>query len=366
MSSIVIRGGHLVTPTEERIADLILSDGLISSIGVSDNKLQSVENIDATGCWVTPGLIDLQVNGGPACDFWADPSPAQVKQLAEELAAAGVTTILPTLITDELEHLSKNIAFVEGLQKQQLAVRMPGIHLEGPCLSPERPGVHPKQHIQPLTMAVAKQLAASSVKLITLAPELDPSGECVAFFRSKGIEVALGHSNATYDEAKAAFDADVRMMTHTYNALPPIHHRAPGAVVAALLDRRVMCCLICDGQHVSPPAAELVIRTKGVNGTILVTDIAHVGTSQGGLVGSSIMLDEAVRNVVNWGIATFQQAILMSSYNPAKAMGWQDLGELAIGKKADVLVWDRATLALKHVIADGKVLGARTAGQQRR
>lgn len=387
MSSIVIRGGRLITPTEERITDLVITDGVIASVGPLSEKPENARQIDASGCYVTPGLIDLQVNGAPSCNFWGDPTLADVSTFAGELVKAGVTTIMPTLITDDLDHLRKNIEFLENevgvgprqltetsseavaevkqasktgpkatqLKSRPLPVRMPGIHLEGPCLSPERPGVHPKQHLKPLSMSVAEKLASDGVKLVTLAPELDHSGKCIAFFRSKGIEVALGHSNATYEEADKAFAADVRLMTHTYNALPPIHHRAPGAVTAALLDNRVMCCVICDGQHVSAPAAALVLRTKGIARTILVTDIAPVGTSHGGLVGSSIMLDEAVRNVVKWGIASFTDAVQMASYNAAKAMGWADhIGHLSLGKQADVVIWDRKTLKIQHVIARGE------------
>jgi N-acetylglucosamine-6-phosphate deacetylase len=361
MSRIVIRGGRVVTPIEERFTDVIVEGGVIQSVGSSDEKPGDSTIIDASGCFVTPGLIDLQVNGAPSCNFWGDPTAGDVANFAQELVKAGVTTILPTLITDDLDHLRKNIDFLEkevgvgNLQQGKLPVRMPGIHLEGPCLSPERPGVHPKQHIKPLSLDVVKQIASASVKLVTCAPETEPSGEALRELRSRGIEVALGHSNATYEEAKAAFDRDVKFMTHTFNALPPIHHRAPGAVTAALLDNRVMCCLICDGHHVSPPAAELVLRTKGVKRTILVTDVASVGTSQGGLVGASILLDEAVRNVVKWGIATFSDAIMMSTLNPAKAMGWdKSIGSIAQGKEADIVVWDQKSLRVLHVIAGGK------------
>jgi N-acetylglucosamine-6-phosphate deacetylase len=385
MSSIVIRGGRVVTPIEERFTDVVVDGGLISAVGPAGDVPVDAQTIDASGCFVTPGLIDLQVNGAPSCDFWGDPTVSDVAAFAEELAKAGVTTILPTLITDDLDHLRKNIDFLEkelwvgvrqlggsdtGLEveakttkggaaakvkQRPLPVRMPGIHLEGPCLSPQRPGVHPKQHLQPLTMAVVKRLVSDSVKLVTLAPELDPTAECVAELRSHNIEVALGHSNATFEEARGAFDSGIKMVTHTYNAMPPIHHRDPGAVTAALLDNRVICCLICDGHHVSAPAAELVLRMKGIGGTILVTDIAHVGTSQGSLVGSSILLDEAVRNVVKWGIASFIEAIAMSSFNPAKAMGWEgQIGHLASGKQADIVIWDAKTLKVKHVIAGGR------------
>jgi N-acetylglucosamine-6-phosphate deacetylase len=233
---------------------------------------------------------------------------------------------------------------------------MPGVHLEGPCLSPQRPGVHPPQHLQPLSLEVLRKITTNIVKLITLAPELNPSAEIVQFLSDKKVCVALGHSNATYEEAQNAFAQGVSMMTHTFNAMAPLHHRNPGAVTAALLDDKVWCCVIADGQHLVPPAVQLILRTKGFAKTILVTDIAHVGTSQGGLVGSSILLNEAVENVVKWGFCTFPQAIRMASYNPAKALGWeQKIGVLAPGAAADVVVWDKETLAIKRVISRGQL-----------
>lgn len=368
---LLVFNGHIVSPKEERFADLLVEDSLITGVGTIEDRSGDVKAIDASGCWVTPGLIDLQVNGGPGCDFWGDPDVHQVTALCDVMVKAGVTTMLPTLITGDLDHVRKNVDFLEkklGVGSAQLGggesskqkkpglpIRLPGIHLEGPCLSPQRPGVHPPAHLKPLSVDVLKKLVSTSVKLITLAPELDPTGVAIKWLQEKGVCIALGHSNATYVEAQAAFDAGIQLVTHTYNAMPPIHHRAPGAVTAALLNDSVSCCVICDGQHVSAPAAQLVFRAKGIDRSILVTDIAHVGTSKGELVGSSILLDEAVRNVVRWGIATFQQAIAMATYNPAAAMGWTDsLGELAVGKQADIVIWDKKTLAIKHVIVGGE------------
>jgi N-acetylglucosamine-6-phosphate deacetylase len=357
MSELVISGGHIVTPLEERLTDLHIVGDRIADVGRVPLSGAPKQQIDASGCWVTPGLFDLQVNGGPECDFWGDPTVEQVEQFAKNLAQHGVTAILPTLITDDLDHLRKNIDFLEKARQRRMPVRMPGIHLEGPCLSPEKPGVHPPQHIAPLTMDVIQRIIAGPVKLITLAPEKDPSGKTLAALAEKGVVVSLGHSNATFEEAQTAFDRGISMMTHTFNALPPIHHRSPGAVTAALLDERVWCCVICDGKHVSEPAAKLIFRTKGARKSILVTDIAHVGTSQGGLVGSSIMLDEAVRNAVRWGALSFQDAILAASYNPAKAMGCEnEFGHLAPGKQADIVIWDKQTLAIKHVISAGELI----------
>jgi N-acetylglucosamine-6-phosphate deacetylase len=380
---LVVRGGQVLTPLEERLTDILVEDGLIARIGdlggLSDGRVgggsggeaaragaRGAHVIDAAGCLVTPGLFDLQVNGGPDCDFWGELNAESVARFTKTLAAAGVTAFLPTIITTDLAGIRKNVRFLKkevpmngskGSSRQQFWSRMPGIHLEGPCLSPQKPGVHPLEHLQPLTPEVISQLVDDSVRLITLAPELDPSGACLKLLHAKGIRVALGHSDATYEEAQQAFGFGVRMMTHTFNALPGLHHRKPGAVAAALLNDDVYCCMICDGKHLAPAAAQLILKTKGVARTILVTDIAQVGTIQGGLVGSSILLDEAVRNVVQWGIASFRDAIVMSTYNPAKAMGLEDsLGQLEVGRHADFVLWNAQTLAIEKVFVGGELV----------
>lgn len=365
---LIVRGGQVLTPLEERLTDILVDkQGRIAQIGdVGD--VASAEVVDARGCFVTPGLFDLQVNGGPECDFWGELEVSAVARFTKTMAAAGVTAFLPTIITGDLDGMLKTVEFLKsqaattgstngskGKSGEEFWARMPGVHLEGPCLSPAKPGVHPLQHLQPLTTAVIDRLADQTVRLITLAPELDPSGACLKLLHDKGIIVALGHSDATYEEAQKAFAQGVHMMTHTFNALPGLHHRKPGAVMAALLNDLVYCCMICDGKHLDPAAAHLIFKTKGVEHTILVTDIAHVGTSQGGLVGSSILLDEAVRNVVNWGIASFRDAIVMASFNPAKAMGLDDsYGQLALGRHADLVLWDESTLAVKQVFVGGR------------
>ena len=191
---------------------------------------------------------------------------------------------------------------------------------------------------------------------MTVAPETDPTYECVDYLKSRHISLSLGHSNATFEEAQNAFDKGIRLMTHTFNALPPLHHRAPGAVVAAMLDDRVSCCVICDGLHVDPQAVKLLLKVKGVAKVILVTDAAQVGTKEGGLVGSSIDLSTAVRNVTRWGAASFPEAVRMATVNPAKAMGMEKrIGQIDPGHCADLVVWDKHSLAIRYVIVAGRV-----------
>src|SRR5579872_3016604 len=207
MKELLIRGGQIVTANEIYRADLYVKNGQIhfvrsSTVGQGNYKrkrqksYQTETIIDARGCYVTSGLFDLQVNGSTTCDLWADPNANQFNALCQTLLEAGVTAFLPTLITDELRHLNKNIAFLESMGVTgQLAsicqekagkfnaselITMPGIHLEGPFLSPEKPGVHPKQYIKPLQLSQLQGLARPSVKLLTLAPELSNGEKSVA------------------------------------------------------------------------------------------------------------------------------------------------------------------------------------------
>jgi N-acetylglucosamine-6-phosphate deacetylase len=367
MTTLALTGGEIVTPLEERFTTLWLHGSVIGGLG--DRSLDGSSGhstLDVSGCYVTPGLFDLQVNGSAKCNLWADPAPCELEALRADLATQGVTSFLPTLITDDVGHMKENLAFLKdcGAGGKELdaayeagGARMPGVHLEGPCLSPERPGVHPRQCLKPLTRSLMEELATGPVALVTLAPELESDGAAVEYLVGRSIRVSLGHSNATYDEASLAFDRGVRLVTHTFNALPPLHHRQPGAVGAALRNCLVSACVICDGLHVDPTMVRILIQYKGVPQVILVSDAAHVGTSQGGLVGSSISLAQAVRNVVGWGIVSFAEAVRMASWNPASVMGYQDrIGHLAQGKCADVVVWDRQTLEVRHVILAGRLL----------
>ena len=365
MADLVIKGGYAVTPLSERLTNIWVKGNKIHALDEKHEGQGDFETLDATGMYVTPGLFDLQVNGDHDCNLWADPSDKELDKLKNNLAQHGVTSFLPTLITDDVGHLKKNIQFLSkaGVGPDQInrpaskGSSMLGVHLEGPFLSPAKPGVHPPQFLKPLSVDGISEVVNGSVALVTLAPELEPDGKVIEFLRRKGIAVSLGHSNANFEEAQTAFARGVGLMTHTFNALPPLKHRDPGAVGAAMLDENVTCCVIADGLHVDAPVVKLLIRIKGPDKVILVSDAAHVGTAGGGLVGSSITLDQAVQNVVKWGAATFGQAILMAAYNPAKAMGYEHvIGELAAGRIADIVLWDKESLQVKHVIKSGQKL----------
>ncbi|HIA53906.1 MAG TPA: hypothetical protein EYN91_17740 [Candidatus Melainabacteria bacterium] len=364
MKKLRLVGGQVITPLEVRFADILIEGGLITAIVPQEQSTPAFENLDVSGRLVTPGLIDLQLNGGPALDFWGKPTEQELEKFTREQAVGGVTTFLPTLITAAIDHLVENIDWLNkhavngnlALAKG-LSARMPGIHLEGPCLSPKRPGVHPPEHLQPFSIDVLKRLIKPGVSLMTVATELDPDGEALQFLQNNGVVASLGHSNANLDEARKAFDAGVRMMTHTFNAMAPLHHRDPGAAGAALMDDRVTCCLIADGLHLAPETVSLILRLKGPRRAILVTDAARIGTTGGGLVGSSIHLADAVRNCVQWQSASFQTAVRMASYNPARALRLDEkVGHIEVGKFADLVIWNPVNLSVERVLVDGQIL----------
>ncbi|MDX2107132.1 MAG: N-acetylglucosamine-6-phosphate deacetylase [Candidatus Melainabacteria bacterium] len=362
---LLIKNGLVVTKNGQQMSSVLIKNGRIEDINDSNLGTDELDCtiIDASGCYVTPGLIDLQVNGSPKCNLWADPSANELEDLRRQMIECGVTSFLPTLITDDIDHLNKNISFLNangvGMKEtngETDLARMPGIHLEGPFLSAQRPGVHPPQHIKPLNLQNVKQVSCENVKLMTVAPETDVSGEAIDWLMKQNIEVSLGHSNADLNQAQSAFDRGVKLVTHLFNAMPPLHHRSPGAVGATFLDDKVTACIIADGLHLSADAVKLIYKIKGPDKTILVTDIATVGTKDGGLVGSSITLDQAVLNMVSWNVCDFATAIKMASTNPAKAVHLDSLGSIEKGKLADMLIWDKNSLKLKNKILGGKLL----------
>jgi len=377
MSNLRIVKGEVFTPNKVEIRDLFIEEGLVDFVSTRDSQ-NFATTINAHNCYVTPGLFDLQVNGSQGCDLWAEPDAQQFASLCADMLRAGVTAFLPTLITADIQHLYKNVNFLESMgvgknicpelnqsigeqfglklnaKGSRELVHLPGIHLEGPYLSKQRTGAHPRQFIRPINMVEFAELMSPAIKLVTLAPELAGGKLAIDYLLKHEIIPSLGHSDATYKQAKQAFDAGISIVTHIFNALPPIHQRQPGAVVAALLDENVYCCVICDGLHVDPEMVKLLLKIKGKDRVILVTDIAHIGTTGGSLLGSSIRLSTAITNIVNWGIVNFSEAIQMASFNPARAMNLDNMiGQIGKGRRADLVIWDKKSFKIKHVIANG-------------
>jgi N-acetylglucosamine-6-phosphate deacetylase len=311
---------------------------------------------------VSPGLVDLQVNGAFGVEVGADPEA--LRALAARLPATGVTAFLPTVVSAGAAHYGA-VAAAFAAARGTPGARMPGLHLEGPLLSAARAGVHARAAIAggdaTWDGAIAPLLARGDVRLVTLAPERPGALARIAALRAAGVAVALGHSDASFDQTIAGLDAGATLVTHLYSAMSGFHHRAPGAVGAALTDERAIVALIADGVHAHPAALNLALRAKGADRIVLVTDaVAAAGQppgrytlagqtivsdgqavrdAGGTLAGSALTMDRAVRAMVALGGARLEDALAMASTIPAAAIGLADTGRLAPGLRADLTLW---------------------------
>ena len=285
---------------------------------------------------------------------------------------------MPTLVTTSLDKFRRSLSTIAdyirttkttapATNKSQTA-EIIGVHLEGPFLNPQKRGAHPVEFLLPLTIENVKQVlgdCADIVKIITLAPELDSTGEVIPYLQSLGIAVSLGHSQATAEQAQQAFAQGASMVTHAFNAMPSLHHREPGLLGAAIVCPGVKCGLIADGKHVSPTMIDFLLRAgKYETGVFLVSDaLAPLGLPDGvypwdsrqievrkgtawvrldyhsplesaTLAGTTLPLLAGVQNLVKWGICEPEIAIALATESPRKAMGLSGI----IGKQATQLL----------------------------
>jgi N-acetylglucosamine-6-phosphate deacetylase len=337
----------------ERIVGIARREEVASSIPVQDLP---------DTVWLAPGFIDIQVNGGGDLLFNDAPTPETIQAIAQAHRRFGTTALLPTLISDNPDKTPKALAVVEQAAATNPSIL--GIHLEGPFLSPEKPGVHDPASLRHPTDEDIAVITAKrkSVTLVTLAPE--QVGESViAALTGAGIHVALGHSMATYAQTVAAMRQGLTGFTHLFNAMPPLQAREPGPIAAALETPDAWYGLIVDGIHVAPAMLRLALR--GAGHPILVTDamppvggtrqsfrlngediFVHDGrcaTRHGTLAGAALDMATAVRNCVQLLDVPLTRALRLASTHPAKFLGLGNvLGRLLPGYRADMVALDPA------------------------
>jgi N-acetylglucosamine-6-phosphate deacetylase len=304
-----------------------------------------------------PGFVDLHIHGFAGVDFAAADAQGY-RRAGEALLATGVTAFQPSFITVPEDELA---ASLRAVPHGNVGPRVIGCHLEGPFISPARLGMHPADAQRAPDRAMLERLLpAGPVTHVTLAPELEGALDLIDLLVARGVVVACGHTDATAAEAHAAFDRGATHVTHLFNAMRPFAHRDPGIAGAALARDDVTVELILDGNHVADDAA-CVARRAGTGRVALVTDALaaagvgdgrwHLGavevevrhgvarTAKGALAGSVLTIPEAIRNLVRLG-ASFEQAIDAATRVPARAARRADLGVLAPGAGADVVVLD--------------------------
>jgi len=341
--------------------DVEVADGEISAVGLSSS--------DGSGI-ASPGFVDLQVNGFAGVDFFSADTEGY-RRAGRALLECGVTSYQPTFITSPEQEL---VAALAEVPQNGAAPRVLGAHLEGPFISPERLGTHPAEaRRDPDGALLERLLAAGPVSHVTLAPELPGALDLVDVLRDRRITVSCGHSNATAAEAREAFARGAKTVTHIFNAMRPFAAREPGLAGAALVAGDVVVQVILDGVHLADDTARLVWQAAAGR-VALVTDAiaaAHAGdgaytiagvdfeVSEGVarnadsvLAGSTVCMIDAVRNLVALG-ASVESALAAATELPARIAGRPELGTLAPGSPADVVVLDDA-LEIVRVLVRGE------------
>ncbi|AEB81694.1 TPA: N-acetylglucosamine-6-phosphate deacetylase [Streptococcus suis] len=326
------------------------------------------EIVDYSDFHLAPGLVDTHIHGYASHDVM-DNDFEGIKVISEGLLSCGVTSWLPTTLTDTTENLDAVCETIGTYAGQETGAKIQGIFLEGPFFTEKYKGAqNPKYMSDPSIEKLDNwnSLSKGLVNKIAIAPEREGVKEFIEFANSKAIHTALAHSDATYTQAEAAVEAGANIFVHVYNGMSGLHHREPGMVGAALNLKNVYAEMICDGHHVHPVAAEIVVKARGAEETVLITDCMRAGgmgegesrlgefevvvkdgtarlKESGSLAGSILELIEAVQNVVKWGLVSLPDALRMASLAPARSVNIDHIcGRIAEGRAADFIVVDDA------------------------
>ena len=375
---LAFRNGKLLTEAGiEQDRTLLVRNGRVEAVLGARDVIGADRVIDLGGRLLAPGFIDCQVNGGGGALFNDDPSVATIATIGQAHRAFGTTGFLPTLISDDLDVVEQSIDAVRAA----IAAGVPGvlgIHIEGPFLNADKRGVHDPGKLRALDSGAVKLLSRphGGVTMVTLAPECTTPA-LIRALRDAGVVVSAGHTNATFAELQPALAAGLRGFTHLFNAMSQLGNREPGAVGAALAHEASWCSLIVDGHHVHPETLKLALRAKRHDRFLLVSDaMPSVGAStknfllngrpvrvvdgkcvdeEGRLAGADLDMATAVRNTVGMLGVPMAEALRMGSTNPADFLDLRDVGRLAPGQRANLVLLDDE-LQVRGTWIDGEAL----------
>lgn len=356
--------------------ELILPNKILSNVhvGIEKGKIVKIDadpistyeeyqQIDCKGQRLIPGMIDVHIHGANGFDMM-DGREESIQEVSRTCASTGCTSFLATSVSSTIEDLLAMIDSVKRVVGHEVGAKIAGIHLEGPYLNPIRKGMQNEKYLRHPDIKEMKMIfkeADSLIQMVTIAPELPGGMELISFLKEQGVIISIAHSDATYEEAKKAFEAGASHVTHCFNGMRPIHHRDPGIVVAAFEEEHVSLQAIVDHIHLHPAIIRLMHRSKGPEGMVLITDALqamgmgdgdylfgghHVTVTNGvarlhdGMLASStVTMNEALRYTVETGIS-LTDAVQMASTTPARILGLQQKGAIAVGMDADLVLLD--------------------------
>lgn len=373
-----ITSSYAFTPEKIKNPKIIISDNIIHQIGTEIKIPSNMKVIDFKDKIILPGFIDVHLHGAVGYDFYSEED--KINKITQFLAKKGTTSCLATLYPVEFETMKRAISsLVSIIKRGTQGAKIIGINLEGPYLNKNSAGALSPELFREINISEIEKLVEVSdgyLKIITIAPELKNAEKAIKFLTKNKVLVSLGHSQATYREAKKAINGGATLSTHTFNAMSQLHHREPSLLGAALLSDRVYCEVICDGVHIHPEIVKLLCKVKGREKVILVSDaISALGrpegeyefsgkkvilknnkviTKEGKLSGSVLSMNTAFSNVMRFAKMKMGDAVYLSSNNQAELLKINNLGKLKEGNIADMVIVDKK-LNVCQTIIEGKL-----------
>ncbi|MEU9085208.1 N-acetylglucosamine-6-phosphate deacetylase [Streptomyces sp. NPDC048357] len=370
--STVLSGARVVLPTGTVANGRVIVDG----DRIAGSAHEGSRTVDLSGHWIVPGFVDMHNHGGGGASFTSGTAEDVLKGVRTH-REHGTTTLIASTVTGDLDELARRAGLLAELTRQG---EIAGIHFEGPFINPCRKGAHKEDLLRDPDPAEVRKLidaAHGTARMFTLATELPGGLDSVRLLAEHGVIAAIGHTDATYEQTRAAIDAGATVATHLFNAMPPLAHREPGPIAALLEDERITVELINDGTHLHPAALELAFHHAGAHRVALITDAMdaagfgdgtyHLGPLEvevkegvarlvegGSIAGSTLTLDTAFKRSVTLDKLPVESVVQAISANPAKLLGlYDEIGSLEPGKYADLVVLD-AAFDVKGVMRRGE------------
>lgn len=353
-----------------------------ASITIKDGIIEKIEKCEKRDLpLLLPGFIDIHTHGGNGIDINHLSSISELNALSSFYASCGVTSFLASIVTDTEENTNRILEIFSKVDEESInGASFVGIHMEGPFLSQEYKGSMPSSLLMDPNIDLFNKYYEKSnglIKYVTIAPERKGSMEFIEECNKKNIVVSMGHSSSTYETALLAIKKGVKSATHLFNAMKLFHMHEPAISGASLLSDSVWCEIICDGRHLHPASVALVIKTKGLDKVVAITDsimasglpdgryklgvndvVVENGdakTLNGIRAGSTLTLDKALRNLISFTGLSIEELWPLLSKNQASLFSLSDRGSIEIGKRGDLVILDEKMEVLKTIVR-GKVV----------
>lgn len=358
-------GMVLIDGTFQKV-NILVKDGKILALQKDGSNSENLTELNAGGKRVVPGFLDIHTHGGAGVDVNAA-TAEDIAKVSRFFASQGTTGWLASILTDTEKQTLWCIAQIcKAMEQGTNGAQVLGIHLEGPFLSSEYKGAMPEHLLQKASVPLFekyRQVAGGRVKYITVSPEVEGVPELIREIHGKGAVIAIGHSGADYETTMKCIQNGAESATHIFNAMKPLHHHAP-AITGAVLESDIYCEAICDGRHLHPGMIRLLLKTKGTDKVIAVTDsIMAAGlpdgkyklgvndvevihgdarlVGSGSRAGSTLTTGCALKNLVKFTGKRVEELIPLLTLNPAKLLHIEDhKGSIAVGKDADLVILD--------------------------